>query len=206
MPEADPPMFWTRFRSLAFALAVCGLCSCAQTGPFVWVDQFTPAEAPAAGYVVNPGDVLTVRVWNQEGMSARVRVREDGKISLPFLNDVAAAGYTPNVLSAQLQTRLKDFIANPVVTISLEEPRPSTIAVMGEVVRPGTFPLDARGGVLGALAGAGGLGEYARPDRIFVVRPGPTPTRIRFTYEALVSSTGKAAQFKLMPGDTIVVE
>jgi len=175
-------------------------------GPFVWVDQYTQPDPSAAGYIISPGDSLSVRVWNQDGMSARVRVREDGKISLPFLNDVTAAGYSPNALSAQLQTRLKDFIANPVVTIALEEPRPFSVAVMGEVVRAGSFTVEPNAGVLSVLAAAGGLGEYAHKDRIFVVRSRPSPTRIRFSYDSLTNTTGMAPHFRLMPGDVVVVE
>jgi polysaccharide export outer membrane protein len=193
------------FRVSLMALVLVG-AGCARTGPFIWVDQYSQPDPTSTGYLISPGDALSVRVWNQEGMSARVRVREDGKISLPFLNDVTAAGYSPNALSAQLQTRLKDFIANPVVTIALEDPRPFSVAVLGEVVRQGTYTVDPRAGVLAALAAAGGLGEYAHADRIFVVRHSPTPTRIRFTYDALTQTAGKAPFFRLMAGDVIVVE
>jgi polysaccharide biosynthesis/export protein len=196
------------FSFLRWMVAVTGvlLSACSHTGPFVWADQYTAPDPNAPGYIIATGDLLAVRVWNQEGMSARVRVREDGKISLPFLNDVMAAGYTPNVLSSQLQTRLKDFIANPVVTISLEEPRPFSVPVMGEVVRPGPYVLEQSAGVLHALAAAGGLGEYAHRDRIFVIRQKPAPARIRFTYEALTTAVGKAAAFRLQSGDVVVVE
>src|SRR5512140_2351272 len=98
------------------------LAACATEGKFVWVQDYKSPAAAAEGYVIGPGDLLDVRVFQQEGMSAKVRVRPDGKVSLPFLNDVEAAGYAPAVLAAQLQTRLKDFINTPVVTVSLEEP------------------------------------------------------------------------------------
>lgn len=180
------------------------LAACSHTGAFVWIEDFPlPAEPPS--YVIAAGDTLNVRVWNQEGMSAHARVRDDGKISLPFLNDVVAEGYTPNVLSSQLQTRLKDFINTPVVTVSLEQRRPVTVSVAGEVIRPGIFILEPGAGVLHALVSAGGLTQYADELRIFVVRPKPA-ARIRFTYPSLTRSAGKASSFRLQPGDAIVVE
>jgi polysaccharide export outer membrane protein len=188
---------------LALALAACG-----HTGNFTWVDD-APSSAPVSegDYVIGAGDLLNVRVFNQEGMSAKVRVRNDGQVSLPFLNDFKAAGYTPTDLAQQLQTRLKDFIVNPVVTVSLEEARPLTVSVLGEVQKPGTYPVEVHASVLSALASAGGVTDFADRDRIFVLRPIATGTlRIRFTYRALCSAQGKAASFRLTTGDVVVVE
>jgi polysaccharide export outer membrane protein len=185
--------------------------ACKHTGDFVWVDDLPKASQSAEKeYVIQPGDTLSVRVWNQDGMSAKPRVRPDGKISLPFLNDVEAAGITPNVLARRLQARLKDFIVNPVVTISLEEPKPIQISVLGEVGHPGVLHLEAGAGLIQALATAGGLNEFASREGIYVIRQtsseaGP-PLRIRFTYEALVQVRGAAATFRLQTGDVIVVE
>ncbi|HVP69299.1 MAG TPA: polysaccharide biosynthesis/export family protein, partial [Anaeromyxobacteraceae bacterium] len=160
--------------------------------------------------VIQPGDTISVRVWNQEGMSAKARVRQDGKISLPFLNDVEAAGIPPNVLARRLQARLKDFIVNPVVTISLEELKPIQVSVLGEVSRAGIFQLEPGAGILQALATAGGMNEFASKDSIYVIRQtqgeaGP-PLRIRFTYESLTQVRGRAATFRLQGGDVVVVE
>ncbi len=177
-------------------------------GSFVWVDDFKGARAAPTGYVIEPGDVLNVRVFQQENMSARARVRSDGKVSLPFLNDVTAAGFTPVVLAQQLQVRLKDFINTPVVTISLEEPKVMPISILGEVSKPGVYNLEPGSGVLQALASAGGFTEFARKDSIFVLRKGVkvSPTRIRFTYDALSRAEGQAPSFTLENRDVIVVE
>jgi polysaccharide export outer membrane protein len=195
--------------TLCAALALLG--SCASVGQFVWVDALPPAEsAPAdGGYVLGAGDVISVRVYNQEAMHTKARIRSDGKVSLPFLNDVTAAGYTPSALAQQLQTRLKEFFNLPVVTVALDEARPLSISVLGLVPKQGVFQID-RGTLLSqALALAGGLGEFAHKDRIFVLRqtsPSAPPLRIRFTYERIARAEGQAARFALQAGDVVVVE
>jgi polysaccharide export outer membrane protein len=201
-----------RSRTLLLSIAALGLAAgCSHgVGSFVWADDYRD-PATDAEYVITPGDLLNVRVFNQEGVSGRVRVRGDGKISLPFLNDVEAAGLTPAALARRLQVRLKEFINNPVVTVLLEEPAPIQISVLGEVAKPGAYRVESGAGILQTLALAGGLGPYAGRDRIFVLRKGtsaarPTVTRIRFDYESLSRATGRGASFRMRDGDVLVVE
>lgn len=198
--------------ALALGLAVA-LAACQHLGEFVWVDAYRePAPPRPASYVVGAGDVLGVRVFGQDGMSARVKVRSDGRISLPFLADVTAAGLEPVALAARVQERLKEFVVNPVVTVALEEAAPLEIPVVGEVARPGAYRLDPEAGVLNALAAAGGPTEFARLDRLFVLRPVPREgdrpglVRIRLTFEALSRAEGRAARLRLRKGDVVVVE
>lgn len=183
------------------ALLVAG-CSTADKG-FVWVDtiQKSAADGP---YVIAPGDTLNVRVFNQEGISGSVRVRPDGMITMPFVNDVEAGGLTPVQLAQRLQARLTEFLVNPVVTVSLQETRPLEVSVIGEVQRPGIYRLEPGSTVLTALAAASGFNDYANRDRIFVVRNGTL--RIRFTYAALSQARERASSFRLQPGDVVVVE
>jgi polysaccharide biosynthesis/export protein len=195
-------------RSLSAVAALALLGACATTGgPSIPVNEYQePPVPPQSGYVIQSGDLLQVRVFNQPDMSARVRVRDDGKISIPFLNDVTAVGLTPNALAQQIQTRLKEFINAPVVTISLEETRPFSISVIGEVNKGGVYALPPGAGVLQALAAAGGLTQYASKNKIFVVRDSPERARIRFEFEQLTQAEGKAATFRLRVGDIVVVE
>lgn len=190
---------------LPFLMAAC--ISCSAPGKYTWVDAYQESrgghEQP---YRIAAGDMVQVRVFNQEHLTTRARVRPDGKVSLPLLNDVPAAGLTPDALATDLQERLKSFIKAPLVTVALEETRPASVYVAGEVVRPGVYPLDAAAGVLQALVNAGGLTQMASPGRIFVLRKGPPEVRIRFTYDALVRLEGKASTFHLLPGDVVVVE
>ncbi|MGZ6132324.1 MAG: polysaccharide biosynthesis/export family protein [Myxococcaceae bacterium] len=191
----------------AFAVSLLlGACA-TSSGSYVWVNDYKePPQRPQPGYVIEPGDVIQIRVFNQPDMSTRAKVREDGKVSVPFLNDVTVAGVDPNTLAKQLQAKLKEFINAPVVTVSLEEARPFSVAVMGELVKPGLYPVPQGSGVLQALAAAGGFNQYASKDRIYVVRDAPDRARIRFTYEQLTQPESKAAMFRLRPGDSVVVE
>lgn len=198
----------SRFSARWAALGLASVCACSATvGNYVWVDNYpAPPRTSIKEYVISPGDLLAIRVYNQEGMSGRPRVRVDGKISLPFLNDVQAAGLTTAALADHIAKRLKDFVVNPIVTVSLEETKPFEVYVVGEVVKAGRYMVEPSGTVLQAIAAAGGLTPFASRDRIFVVRNEPAPVRIRFKYDALSRLEGAAAAFALRNGDTIVVE
>lgn len=202
---------WRRAARLAALLALAG---CAAPGEFVRVEQLPGAAASAAEeeYRIGPGDVLSIRVWNQEAMSlSRAKVRDDGKISVPFLQDVEAASRTPSELATVLKARLQAFVVAPVITVTLEELRPLRVPVMGEVARPGVYELDRKAGVLVALASAGGFSEFAHRDRVHVLRyqvplGAPAPLRIRFDYAALARGERAAAAFRLRDGDVVVVD
>jgi len=192
---------------LALAIAISLVCGCASLGQYTWVNDYSEPPAPVEKeYVIKPGDVLQVRVFNQEGMSARAKVRNDGKISLPFLNDVTAAGHSPNTFAKELQVKLKEFIKVPVVTVSLEETRPVVISVLGEVAPQGGYQVEPGTGVLQLLANAGGLTELAHKDRIFVLRREPNPVRIRFSFDLLSRLDNRASSFRMQSGDVVVVE
>jgi polysaccharide export outer membrane protein len=194
-------------RRLVLAIALFWIASCAPIGPYVWVDDYVePAEIDPGEYHIAPGDLLSVRVYNQEAMSSRPRVRDDGRVSLPLLGDVQAAGLAPDAFAERIKQRLKEFLATPSVSVAVEETRILSVPVLGEVARPGQYPLERGAGVLDALAAAGGLTDYSHRDRIFVLRKLPNPARIRLTFEALSRGAGRASAFRLQRSDTIVVE
>jgi polysaccharide export outer membrane protein len=139
-------------------------------------------------------------------MSARVRVRSDGRVSLPFLDDVNVAGMTPVALARSLEDRLKQFIVTPQVTVVVEEAKPLSVSVLGQVQQPGLFNLDPGASVAQALAAAGGLKDFAHRDRIFLLRSGAGSARIRMTYEDVTKGTGRAFSLRLQSGDVVVVE
>jgi polysaccharide biosynthesis/export protein len=195
-----------RARRAVCTALVALTAACGATGKYVWVDDLPPTHGPEGAYVLGPGDMINIRVYNQEGMSTHGRIRSDGKISLPFLNDVQAAGYTPSALAQQLQTRLKEYVNLPVVTVAVDEARPLSISVLGLVPRQGVYQVEPGTHLGQILALAGGLTDFAHKDRIFVVRNPAAPFRIRFSYDALVRAEGRAAQFVLQAGDVVVVE
>jgi polysaccharide export outer membrane protein len=187
----------------AFAIAILlSLSGCGS--PFVWVHDL-PQQPEFDGYVIGPGDVLSVRVFNQDNISTKARVRSDGMIAVPFIGDVEVRGKTPAAAAADLETRLKRYVVSAAVTITLEEPQATSVSVLGEVVRPGNYTVEASSGVLQAIAAAGGFTDYASRGAIYVVRRS-SAQRIRFTYAALVQGDGQAARFRVRAGDTVVVE
>lgn len=199
-------------RSLSAAAFVLALSACAAPGKFVWVDAYQPPpEAPKeGGYHLAPGDVVSVRALNHESVSAsRLKVRSDGRITVPFVNDVDVADRTPTEVARILEQGLKSYIQNAVVSVTVDEPRPFVVAVMGEVSKPGNYAVEPGSGVLEAIASAGGVTQYAHDDGVYVLRrhtPEAAPERIRFRYRSLSRAEGAAAAFKLQPRDLVVVE
>jgi polysaccharide biosynthesis/export protein len=200
------PEFVSRAALAGVLLAGAGGCG-RSGGAFVWIDD-VPTPRDVGAYTIAAGDLLHVQVWDHDNMSGRMRVRSDGRISVPLLNDATAAGKTPEQLARDLETYLrnKSLVVDPRVTVVLEETKPLAVAVMGEVVHAGMYTLSPGAGVAEALASAGGLTEFAHRDRIFVVRRTPELLRIRFTYSALVGGSGKAPTFRLQNGDVVVTE
>ncbi len=190
--------------------AVLALSSaCRGPGAYVWAKDLPPAALSDPGYVIGPGDLLLVRVWNDDTMGSRAKVRSDGRISLPFLDDVSAAGLSPDALARALEVKLTGFVNAPRVTVSLEDEKLVSISVLGEVAKPGVYDLAAGSGVLQALASAGGMTPWASSDRIFVLRRSGAeaqPARIRFTEDALAHAVDRSSAFRLRRGDVVVVE
>jgi polysaccharide export outer membrane protein len=199
-----------RRRGVALAAAVALAACAAPKGDFIWVDDFAPERGAApAEYTIAPGDLVSVQVWDNEKLSTRARVRSDGRISMPLLTEVTVAGKAPKQVAADVERALKEqnYVVNPRVNVLVEEMTPLTVSVLGAVARAGTYALaQGGGGVAEALASAGGLTDFAHKDRIFVIRRVPQPIRIRFTFAALTAQTGRAATFRLMPGDVVVAE
>lgn len=199
----------TRHAALLAGLAAALAAGCASGGDYVWVEAFQASRPrPAPEYVIGPGDLLDVRVFGQEPLSGQVRVRQDGMISLPLVNDQQASGVTPAMLAELLEAQLRTFVKEPRVTVVLAERHPAQVSVLGEVAKPGVYPLEPGQGVLRAIAQAAGITPFASADRIFVVRrpDDGAPRRIRFRYRALTGAEPRAAAFGLQDGDVVVVE
>jgi polysaccharide biosynthesis/export protein len=158
--------------------------------------------APDA-YRIGPEDQLLISVWKNDAMSRSVLVRPDGKIALPLLNDVQAAGLTALELRDVLTNKLKDFIPNPEVTVIVSDVRSLKVSVIGEVARPGRYELRSWATVLDALALAGGFTQYASRSKIVILHPkGKSMEKIPFNYNEV---SGKQENFYLRNGDIVLV-
>ncbi len=193
--------------SLLVVLSI-SLAACAPSiGNAISVDKYQDAAEPTTDdYIINVGDTLQIAVWEQPTLSGPQPVRPDGKISIQLINEIQAAGKTPTKLQADIEAALKSVVLNPRVNVGVQNPKLPTISVVGEVGKQGDVELKPGFGVAQAIAAAGGLSAFAHKDRIIVQRKtAQGPVSILFNYDALLTGTGKAAQFKLRPGDTIVV-
>ncbi|HEY4741232.1 MAG TPA: polysaccharide biosynthesis/export family protein [Candidatus Acidoferrales bacterium] len=173
-------------------------------------DNSTPdARKPATedpNYTIGPQDVLDISVWKEPELTRSVPVRPDGKISLPLLNDVQAAGLTPSQLAAQITTNLKKFVTAPQVTVIVTAINSQRVFIIGEVLRPGAFPLLPGMTVLQALSSAGGFTQFASLGKIYVLRnENGTQTKHPFNYKAAINGKQVDQNFLLKAGDQIVV-
>jgi len=166
------------------------------------------APPPGVGptYIIQPGDVLEVQVWKEDQISKTVPVRPDGKISLPLINDVQAAGLTAGQLTADLSEKFKKFISEPQVTVIVTQVNSQRIYVMGEVLRGGTYPLLPGMTVLQGLSDAGGFTPFANPKKIYVLRgDSGKQVKLPFDYNGVVRGKKPEENVPLVAGDTIVV-
>ncbi len=171
--------------------------------------EAAPAAAPATtdpAYVIGPEDVLDVNVWKEPDMTRVVPVRPDGKISLPLINDVQAAGSTPQQLAAAVTDKLRKFLTEPQVTVIVTAINSQRIFVVGEVLRAGAFPLIPGMTVLQALASAGGFTTFADVKKIHVMRlVDGKHSELPFNYREVLKGDNPEQNIKLEPGDTVVV-
>jgi polysaccharide export outer membrane protein len=170
-----------------------------------------PASVPAGatlppGYVIGPEDVLSIVFWRDADMSAEVAVRPDGKVSLPLLNDVTAAGLTPDQLRESLAKAAKKFIADPTVTVVVRTINSRKVFITGNVQRPGAYALTGTMTVLQLIAMSGGVLEYADAKNIVVMRNEEGGQKAYpFNYKDIAKRRNLSQNIELKPGDTVIV-
>lgn len=168
----------------------------------------TSSLGPAlpSDFVIGPGDVLAIVFWRDKEISSEVAVRPDGKISLPLLNDVQAAGLTPDQLRDHLVKAAAVFIAEPSATVVVREINSRKVFITGNVGKPGAYPLTAPMNVMQLIATAGGLLEYANGSKILIMRTeGGRSVTYRFNYKDVSKGKNLKQNIELKPGDTVVV-
>jgi len=158
------------------------------------------------GYVIGPEDVLSVVFWRDKEMSGEVVVRPDGKISLPLLNDVQAAGYSPEQLRDELVKAASKFVEGPNATVVVKGINSRKIFVTGNIAKQGTYLLTSDMNVLQLIALAGGLAEYADSKNIVIIRNEGGKTRyFKFNYKDVLQQKNPQQNILLKPGDTVIV-
>jgi polysaccharide export outer membrane protein len=177
-----------------------------------------PSDPPAAGaiaknaatadpnFVIGSQDVLDVSVWKEPEFSRTVPVRPDGKISLPLLGDVQAAGLTPSQLATAITTGLNKFVTSPQVTVIVMQIFSQRFYLLGEVSRPGAYALIPGMTILQALSNAGGFSPYANSKKIYLLREeNGKQQKLPFNYKDVLAGKGNDQNLVLKTGDTIVV-
>ncbi len=157
-------------------------------------------------YVIGAEDILYIHVWKEEALTRTVPVRMDGKISLPLVQEVKAAGLTPLQLKEVLQRKLKEFIENPIVSVTVTEANSFKVYVTGMVKSPGVYRLRSETSVVQIISQAGGFTEWANPKKIVVVRKEDgREKRITVNYKKIMNGSNTSSNVILKSGDTIIV-
>lgn len=198
-----------------FLIALAAVCSLALPAPALQTasaegsstDTPTATKPHDAAYVIGSSDVLAITVWKEPEISRSIPVRPDGKISLPLVGELQAAGRTPLQLEQDISGKLKAYITNPDVNVMVQQINSAKFNVLGRVAKPGSFPLASTTTVLDAIATAGGFQDFAKEKGIYILRatPGGSQTRLPFNYKDVIKGKHPEQNMKLQPGDTIVV-
>ncbi|HTB92023.1 MAG TPA: polysaccharide biosynthesis/export family protein [Candidatus Sulfotelmatobacter sp.] len=199
-----------RHTSLA-AVLLCVPLACAQTPPAQQPDtsqkpSAVTSAAVDADYKIGPQDVLRIDVWKEPDISRTIPVRPDGKVSLPLLNDVQAAGLTAMQLAGSLRENLSKYLTSPQVTVTVTEINSRRVYITGEVTHVGAIPLLPNMTVLQALSSAGGFTQFAKVKNIYVLRTeNGKQVKHPFNYKEVVKGNLAEQNILLQPGDVIVV-
>jgi polysaccharide biosynthesis/export protein len=158
-------------------------------------------------YVIGPDDVLSIVVWKEPDFTKLAPVRPDGMISIALAGDVKAAGLTVRQLQENLKKQLTAYVSNPEVTVTVQESRSQKFNIMGQVNKPGAYPLTGPTTVLDALASAGGFKDFAKTKKIYVLRTMADGKQVRlpFNYNEVIKGNQMNTNIEIEPRDTIVV-
>jgi polysaccharide export outer membrane protein len=183
-------------------------------------DRGLPADAAAASPLAAPGsnahdnsfvigndDQLAINVWKEPDLTRSIPVRSDGKISLPLVGELQAAGRTPLQLEQEISAKLMSYITEPEVTVIVQQINSQKFNILGQVAKPGSYPLAAATTILDAIAAAGGFRDFAKQKGIYILRQNASggEARIPFNYKDVIRGKNPQQNIKLEPRDTIVV-
>jgi polysaccharide export outer membrane protein len=167
------------------------------------LNSVTTPQSDAA-YKIGVGDVLHVTVWEEPQFTEVAIVRPDGMISVPLISDITVLGMTPQAAEAILTERLLKFVHKPRVTVTVQEIRSRMVYITGEVERPGAYPLIGSMNVVQLVSRSGGLTDFAKKNRVYVLRKG-SGARINIDYRKVLKGQSPEQNVELAPGDIVVV-
>ena len=169
--------------------------------------QTDSARAHDDTYSIGADDILAINVWKEPDLTRSVPVRSDGKISLPLIGELQAAGVTPKQLEQDISKKLTSFVAEPEVTVIVQEIRSRKFNILGQVAKPGSFPITRTTTVLDAIALAGGFRDFAKQKSIYILRQKSdgTQQKLPFNYKEVVKGKNVEQNITLEPRDTVVV-
>ena len=182
-----------------------------------WAGQGGKKEAPPPNpsslkrvsddYIIGPSDVLDINVWRDPELTKKVTVRPDGRITVPLIGEMQVSGLTAMNVQLLITQRLSEFISKPIVTVTVEDVKSRTYVVVGKIVHPGSFELGKPTTVLEAIAIAGGLMDFAKSSKIYILTHTEDGTQIRlpFDYKKVLTQRAPDENVYLKSGDTIVV-
>lgn len=197
---------WILAAGLILCAGAIGAAQAPQTGSAQRSGTPAPAPAVSPDYVIGPTDVLSIVFWGDRDLSTEVTVRPDGKISLPLLNDVVAAGQTPEQLRHRLADAARRFVQSPVVTVVVRQVNNNRAFITGQVAHPGPYVLSGPTTVLQLIAMAGGFTEFAKKNEVLITRiENGTQVAFTFSYDDVVKRRDLRQNLILRAGDTVVV-
>jgi len=194
---------------LGFALssAAQSVASEQTTAPAAPTEQQKLAAVAHDDYIIGSEDVLAVNIWKEPEISRTVPVRPDGKITLPLIGDIQAGGLTPRKLQDNIATGLRSYVSSPEVTVIVQEVKSLKFNIVGEITKPGSYPLRDATTVLDAIAVGGGLRDFAKGSHIYVLRSNSdgSHAKLPFDYKQVIKGKKLSENVELRAGDTIVV-
>ncbi|HEX3660829.1 MAG TPA: polysaccharide biosynthesis/export family protein [Acidobacteriaceae bacterium] len=172
--------------------------------------QDPPAETSTphnSTFVIGNDDRLNINVWKDPELTKTVQVRPDGKISMPLIGELQAAGRTPLQLEQEISDKLKAYVTQPDVTVIVEQINSEKFNILGKVAKPGSYPLTTTTTVLDAIAEAGGFLDFAKQKGVYILRPKPGggEVRLHFNYKDVIKGKNPQENVRLEPHDTVVV-
>lgn len=205
---------WNRLLTAVCLLLALAAGALGQTAP--GPDRLA-APAPSGGsevsaahndsYTIGTDDLLSINVWKEPDFTQSIPVRSDGRISLPLIGEMTAAGRTPLQLEKDIAIKLRAFLNSPDVTVIVLQMNSRKFNVLGRVAKPGSYPLTSTTTVLDAIALAGGFVDFAKQKDVYILRQDPRagPTRIAFNYKNVIRGVHPEQNIRIEPHDTVVV-